>query len=92
MPVNSTFGGGMCMGFKRIDRNLGFADLALASSMEKNRSLSTLKQLDKVIDWAEIEKILMARYEIGFSNEGADAYPPLMLFKCLLLQKWFRPG
>ena len=81
---------GMSMGFKRIDRNLGFADLALASSMEKNRSLSTLKQLEKVIDWAEIEKILMAHYEIGLSKEGADAYPPLMLFKCLLLQKWFR--
>ena len=78
------------MGFKRIDRNLGFADLALASSMEKNRSLSTLKQLDKVIDWAEVDAILMAHYDVGFSNEGADAYPPLMLFKCLLLQKWFR--
>jgi hypothetical protein len=37
---------GTGMGFKRIDRNLGFADLAVASSMEKNRSLSTLKQLD----------------------------------------------
>ena len=24
------------------------------------------------------------------SKEGADAYPPLMLLKCLLLQKWFR--
>ena len=29
------------MGFKKIERNLGFADFALASSMEKNRSLST---------------------------------------------------
>jgi hypothetical protein len=48
------------MGFKKIDRNLGFADLALASSMEKNRSLSTLKQLDKLIDWSRIENALMA--------------------------------
>lgn len=78
------------MGFKTIDRNLGFADLALASSMEKNRSLSTLKQLDKVIDWSRIEIALMSHYQVGYSNEGADAYPPLMLFKCLLLQKWFR--
>jgi hypothetical protein len=30
------------MGFKKIDRNLSFADLALASSMDKNRSLSAL--------------------------------------------------
>ena len=27
---------------------------------------------------------------MGGSKEGADAYPPLMLLKGLLLQKWFR--
>jgi len=32
----------------------------------------------------------MKHYDIGTSTEGADAYPPLMLFKCILLQKWFR--
>ena len=31
----------------------------------------------------------MEYYDVGKSKEGADAYPPLMLFKCLLLQKWF---
>jgi hypothetical protein len=46
----------------------------------------------------------MKHYHIGTSNEGADVYPiefgdysigayaPLMLFKCLMLQKWFRPS
>ena len=78
------------MGFKKIDRKIGFAELALSSSMEKNRSLQTLEQMNKVINWTKIEKIMMMYYKIGTSNEGADAYPPLMLFKCLLLQKWFR--
>jgi IS5 family transposase len=64
--------------------------LAFASSMDKNRTLKTLEQMNKVIDWSRIEKILKKYYKIGFSTEGADAYPPLMLFKCLLLQKWFR--
>lgn len=32
----------------------------------------------------------MEYYDIGNSEEGADAYPPLMLLKCMLLQKWFR--
>jgi IS5 family transposase len=27
---------------------------------------------------------------VGTSAEGADAYPPPLLFKCLMLQKWFR--
>jgi len=58
--------------------------------MAKNRSLKTLEQMNKVIDWSKIESNLMKHYKIGISNEGADAYPSLMLFKCLLLQKWFR--
>ena len=46
------------MGFKNIESKIGFAELALASSMAKNRNLKTLKQLDKVINWPRIEKIL----------------------------------
>ncbi len=79
------------MGFKKIDRKMGFAELALATSMEKNRSLQTLEQMNKVIDWTRIERILMKHYDVGTSNEGADAFPPLMLFKCLLLQKSSHP-
>jgi IS5 family transposase len=78
------------MAFKKIESKIGFAELAFASSMDKNRTLKTLEQMNKVIDWSRIEKILKKYYKIGFSTEGADAYPPLMLFKCLLLQKWFR--
>jgi IS5 family transposase len=29
-------------------------------------------------------------YTVGKSREGADAYPPLMLLKGLLLRKWYR--
>lgn len=78
------------MAFKKIESKIDFAELAFSSSMDKNRTLKTLEQMNKVIDWSRIEKILKKDYKIGFSNEGADAYPPLMLFKCLLLQKWFR--
>jgi IS5 family transposase len=42
------------------------------------------------IDWLRIDAVLMNNYTIGTSGEGADAYPPLLLFKCLMLQKWFR--
>jgi IS5 family transposase len=78
------------MGFKNIESKIGFAELALSSSMDKNRTLKTLQQMNKVINWSRIEKILKKYYKVGISIEGADAYPPLMLFKCLLLQKWFR--
>jgi hypothetical protein len=29
-------------------------------------------------------------YTVGTSADGANAYPPLLLFNCLMLQKWFR--
>ena len=82
--------GGDSMAFKKMDQNLGFADLALKSSLKHNRSLKTMERLDKAIDWSRIQEILHSHYTVGTSNEGADAYPPLLLFKCLLIQKWFR--
>jgi hypothetical protein len=78
------------MGFKKMDSTLGFADFALSSSLEHNRSLKLMVKLDKSIEWSRIESILMGHYTIGTSGEGADAYPPLLLFKCMMLQKWFR--
>lgn len=78
------------MSYKKMDQNLGFADLALASSLKHNRSLKNMEKLNKTIDWSSVETVLMSHYVVGTSSEGADAYPPLLLFKCLLLQKWFR--
>jgi transposase len=78
------------MGYKNMRNSLGFADLALASSLKHNRSLKLMNKLNDAIEWARVEQILMAHYTVGTSGEGADAYPPLLLFKCMLLQKWFR--
>jgi IS5 family transposase len=78
------------MGFKKIDHAPSFADLAMASSLKHNRSLKLMENIDKSIDWNRIKDILLSHYTVGTSGEGADAYPPLLLFKCMLLQKWFR--
>ena len=43
----------------------------------------------RVVKWKNIEALLLEHYEVGTSKEGADAYPPLMLLKSMLLQKWF---
>ena len=75
---------------KKMNQSLGFADLALASSLKHNRSLKTMEKLDKAINWSRVKEILMNHYTVGTSNEDAGAYPPLLLFKCLMLQKWFR--
>ncbi|BBO67060.1 hypothetical protein DSCA_09900 [Desulfosarcina alkanivorans] len=73
-----------------MSNSLGFADLALASSLKHNRSLKLMHTLNDPIEWKRVEQILIAHYTVGTSGEGADAYPPLLLFKCMLLQKWLR--
>lgn len=79
-------------GYKQIDKSLSFADLAVSKSLENNRSLKMMEKINEVIKWNNIEAVLREHYEVGTSKEGADAYPPLMLLKSMLLQKWFPPG
>ena len=67
-----------------------FAEVDLMTSMEHNRSLKMMEKINNIIDWSEIEAVLLNHYPVGTTIEGADAYPPLMLMKAFLLQKWFR--
>ncbi|MDZ7761284.1 MAG: transposase [Desulfovermiculus sp.] len=53
----------------------------------KNKRLETLREIEAVIDWTRVEAILNKNYPV--CQDGPAPYPPLMLFKCLLLQKWF---
>ncbi len=78
------------MAFKSEQKNLTFSDLEKSFKKKRNRSLETLMNLEKTILWDRIESILLKDYPVGQKKEGNRAYPPLLLFKCLLLQKWFR--
>jgi transposase, IS5 family len=78
------------MGCKKTTCSLDLPDLAMANCLEQNRSIKLMEQLSSTIYWARVESILLSHYTAGTIEEGTRAYPPLMLFKCLLLQKWFR--
>jgi IS5 family transposase len=78
------------MGYKQMDRNMTFAEVDLMTSKEHNRSLKMMEKINQVIDWSKIEAVLLKHYAVGTTIEGADAYPPIMLLKAFLLQKWFR--
>jgi IS5 family transposase len=78
------------MAYRKPQRYFSFADLAVEKHADKNRALSVLQQLNRTIDWNPIEKLLAKFYHTGKAAEGGKAYPPLLLFKCLLLQKWFQ--
>jgi len=78
------------MSFKNMKTNFTFADISLFNSMEKNRAIKRMEQINAIVDWSRIESLLMRNYPVGKSFEGNDAYPPLLLMKCLLLQQWFK--
>jgi len=78
------------MGYKKLGKEISFADLAISKSLEHNRSLKMMNKINTAVHWKNIDALLREYYDVGMSKEGADAYPPLMLLKCLLLQKWFR--
>jgi transposase, IS5 family len=77
------------MGYKKLGKNMSFADLAVTNTLENNRSVKMMEKINRVVNWQNIEALLLEYYEQGKSTQGADAYPPLTLLKCLLLQKWF---
>ena len=77
------------MGYKQMDNNLTFTDLSLFNSMEHNRSIKRMEKINAIINWPRIESLLLKHYTVGKSAEGADAYPPLLLLKCFLIQQWF---
>ena len=78
------------MAYKNFEFGSSFADMAIQAFADKNRNLLFLLETEKAIDWNPIQKLLMKYYPVGKAKEGEKAYPPLFLFKCLLLQKWFR--
>jgi transposase, IS5 family len=78
------------MGFKSKQKNLTFSDFENTLRDQKNRSLKTLTDLDNTIAWDKIESILLKDYPVGDKKEWNKAYSSLLLFKCLLIQKWFR--
>lgn len=77
------------MAYKKIEYGFSFADIAIKAYSDKNRNLLFLREVESTIDWQPVQDLLIEYYEPGKSKAGEEAYPPLLLFKCLLLQKWF---
>jgi IS5 family transposase len=52
----------------------------------QHKALTELDDILKMIKWQNIEKYLV---DLHNSKKGERAYPPLMMFKALLLQSWY---
>jgi transposase, IS5 family len=65
---------------------IGFGDFAVERRKVKSELFT---QIDLIIDWKPIVKILDKYYSRGQSAVGNPSYPALMLFKMELLQTWY---
>ncbi len=67
-------------------QNIGFADLAIQGRKIKE---DFFNQINLIIDWKAIEKVLSKYYKKGESVTGRPSYDGLLLFKICLLQTWY---
>jgi len=63
---------------------MSFADGLVKRRAGQNEGL---ERLAAVIKWRPVERALDAIYD---SDSGRPSYPPLLMFKCLLLQQWYQ--
>jgi len=77
------------MAFKEYDHRPSFLEIELSNIIGKSRTQKFLSDVDSYIDWEPLESIVTSNYPVGQSDYGNKAYPPLMLLKATLLQKWF---
>jgi IS5 family transposase len=72
------------MARKRIGQ-FGWGDLAVSQRCGGRRD--KLSEIAELIDWGPFETALSA---IHSSRRGEPSYPPLVMFKALLLQRWYQ--
>ena len=71
----------------RFDKQRGgFLDMAVSV---RKRAKTFLDDVDRVIDWRPIERFLKKKLRRNKDAIGNPAYPPLSMFKVLLLQRWY---
>jgi transposase, IS5 family len=68
-------------------RKIGQLDwLDAEVSERRNRRVATLSHLSRLVDWSAFERLLS---QIHAARTGEASYPPVMMFKVLLLQRWY---
>ncbi len=63
----------------------GFLDLAIT---QLKKAKTFLDDVNKLVDWQPINKILKQKKATCSKTPGCPAYPALKMFKVLLLQRW----
>ena len=71
---------------ERTSKKPGIADYVAARRKHKD---CFLDEIDRLIDWKPLEKVLRQKLKRVANAVGNPAYPPLLMFKILVLQRWY---
>lgn len=71
---------------ERTSQMPGIADYVVGRRKRKD---CFLDEIDRLIDWKPLEKVLRQKLKRVANAVGNPAYPPLPMFKILLLQRWY---
>ena len=71
---------------ERTSKKPGIADYVAAHRKRKD---CFLDETDRLIDWKPLEKVLRNKLKRVANAVGNPAYSPLLMFKILLLQRWY---
>ena len=69
---------------QRLVGQLGLLDAAVSRRATKRREV--LDEIGRLLDWSAFERILAV---IPVAAKGEPSFPSLMMFKVLLLQRWY---
>ena len=76
MPLLNQLKGDI-MAYKNIKHDFSFADFAIQSFADKNRTLLFLLQVGNTIDWQPIQELLIKYYERG---KSLSSFVPIQMF------------
>jgi IS5 family transposase len=68
---------------KRVDEQLSLAEALVGRRLGTN---DKLERIDALVKWYRFEKLLSGMHA---AETGRPSYPPLAMFKALLLQQWY---
>ncbi len=71
------------MGQRRVGQ-LGLLDAAVSRRTNKRREV--LDEIRQLLDWSAFDRVLAV---IAVAARGEPSFPPLVMFKVLLLQRWY---
>lgn len=72
---------------ERGKKVLGIADYT--ATLRARRKTAFLDEIDRLIDWKPLERLLNRRLKRSADAVGNPPYPALVMFKILLLQRWY---